>query len=89
MRLVFPLALPDPRFRYEIPYRSLERPADGREWPGQRWVLATSAGYGVALANDAKDSYAAHGGTFYVTAARSPAYAHHDPHPLAPELVRA
>ena len=61
---------------------SLERPADGREWPGQRWVLAGSEGYAVALANDAKYSYAAQDGTLYVTAARSPVYAHHDPYPL-------
>lgn len=82
LRLVFPLALPEQTFRYEIPYGSLERPADGREWPGQRWVLASLEGYAVAFANDAKYSYAAQSGTFYVTAARSPVYAHHDPYPL-------
>ena len=84
LRLAFPLALVRPEFRYEIPYGSLERPADGREWPGQRWVLATDAdGFGVAFANDSKYSYAAQNGTLFVTAARSPVYAHHDPYPLA------
>lgn len=79
LRLVFPLTLQNPAFRYEIPYGSLERPADGREWPGGRWVLASTSDYAIAFANDAKYSYAAQDGTFYVTAARSPVYAHHDP----------
>jgi alpha-mannosidase len=84
LRLTYPLVLERPRFRYEIPYGSLERPTDGREWPGQRWTLALddADGYGVAFANDTKYSYAAQGGTFFVTAARSPVYAHHDPYPL-------
>jgi alpha-mannosidase len=87
LRLCYPLALAAPSFRYEVPYGSVERPADGREWPGQRWVLVTSAqdGYGVALANDAKYSYAADGGTLYLTVLRSPVLAHHDPYALAPD----
>jgi alpha-mannosidase len=65
----------------------MERPADGRERLGQRWVLATShdGGYGVELANDAKYSYAADGSTLYLTALRSPAFAHHDPYVLQPD----
>jgi alpha-mannosidase len=84
LRLAYPLALERPAFRYEVPYGSLERPADGREVPGQRWVLAldSARGYGVAFANDAKYSYAAQNATFFITAARSPVYAHHDPYPL-------
>ena len=87
LRLCYPLALATPSFRCEIPYGSIERPADGREWPGQRWVLATEAdsGYGIALANDCTYSYATQGTTLYLTALRSPAFAHHDPYQLAPD----
>ena len=74
------LALPAPAFRYEIPYGSLERPDDGREYPGQRWVLvAGSDGYGMAIANDAKYSYAAKDDGLFITALRSPVFAHHKP----------
>ena len=33
----------------------------------------------VAIVNDAKYSYAAHDGTLFITAVRSPVFAHHDP----------
>jgi alpha-mannosidase len=86
LRLCYPLALSAPSFRYEIPYGSIERPANGREWPGQRWVLVgePTTDYAIALANDGKYSYAAERSTLYITALRSPALAHHDPYQLAP-----
>src|SRR5919197_6641442 len=85
LRLCYPVALSAPTFRYEVPYGSIERLADGREWPGQRWVLVSGTdGYSLALANDAKYSYAAYGNSLYVTALRSPVYAHHDPYTLVP-----
>ena len=85
LRLCYPLALAAPTFRYEVPYGSMTRPADGREWPGQRWVLAIEdGGYGIALTNGAKYSYAADGAALYITALRSPAFAHHDPYVLQP-----
>ncbi|WP_165423078.1 alpha-mannosidase [Ktedonosporobacter rubrisoli] len=85
LRLCYPLSLPAANFRYEVPYGSLERPANGQEYPGQRWVLASgSDGYGFALANDAKYSYAALENTLYITALRSPVFAHHNPYALQP-----
>ena len=86
LRLRYPLALAQPEFRYEIPYGSVVRSADGREWPGQSWVLARASGYGVVIANDAKYSYAAREDELFLTAARSPAMAHHDPAVLADRL---
>src|SRR2546421_12662239 len=60
LRLCYPVALSAPTFRYEVPYGSMERLAGGREWHGQRWVLVSGTdGDSLALANDAKDSYAA------------------------------
>jgi alpha-mannosidase len=85
LRLVYPFALENPTFRYEIPYGSLEREADGRESPGQRWVTASTSQYSVIVANDAKYSYAAQGSTLMITAVRSPVAAHHDPYVLDPE----
>jgi alpha-mannosidase len=85
LRLCYPVALSSPAFRYEVPYGAIERAADGREYPGQRWVLASAEdGYSVAFANDAKYSYAAAGGTLFITALRSPVIAHHDPFVLDP-----
>jgi alpha-mannosidase len=85
LRLVFPFNVEAPTFRYELPYGSLERKADGREYPGLRWVMACTNDYSVALANDAKYSYAARGSTLMMTTVRSPVAAHHDPYVLDPE----
>ena len=86
LRLSYPLAFSAPTFRYEIPAGSIERPADGREYPGQRWVLASDQdSYGFAVANDAKYSYTALDNTLYITALRSPVYAHHIPYVLQAE----
>ena len=85
LRLCYPFAFESPVFRYEVPYGSACRADDGREYPGQRWVLVTDAAeYGAALANDAKYSYAAANGALYVTVLRSPVFAHHDPYVLDP-----
>lgn len=86
LRLCYPLAFSAPTFRYEVPAGSITRPADGREYPGQRWVLASDQdGHGFALVNDAKYSYTALDNTLYVTALRSPVYAHHVPYVLQAE----
>ncbi len=76
-RLAYPLA--GSRFEYEVPAGWTERPDDGREVFGHRWVRAVRPGLAVALINDAKYSYAAQDGTLFITATRSPVYAHHDP----------
>jgi len=83
LRLCYPVSADAPTFRYEVPAGSTERPADGREYPGQRWALVRGRdGYSLALASDAFYSYAADGHALYVTALRSPAYAHHNPYTL-------
>jgi len=86
LRLRYPVAVDAPTFRYEVPAGSATRPPDGREYPGQRWALVSGrAGYSVAVASDAFYSYAADGQALYVTALRSPVYAHHDPYTLDAE----
>jgi alpha-mannosidase len=66
---------------YEASYAALERPQDGAEEPGQKWVDVTAAdgGAGVALLNDGKHGFDVLDGSIGVTAVRSPIYAHHDP----------
>jgi len=82
LRLAYPLGADS--FEYEIPAGWIARPDDGREVCGQRWVRAARPGLAVAIANDAKYGYAARDGTLFVTAVRSPAFAHHDPMTLPP-----
>ena len=76
-RIAYPLA--DSRFEYEIAAGWVERPDDGKEVSGQRWVRAVRPEATVTIVNDAKYSYAAQDGTLYITATRSPVYSHHDP----------
>jgi alpha-mannosidase len=70
---------------YEIPYGAIERPTDGDEEPGQRWVdvagaIRRSKGrFGLAVLNDGKYGFDVHEGEIGVTVVRSPIYAHHEP----------
>ena len=66
----------------EVPGGWAARPMDGREVPALRWLRATAPGREAALVNDAKYSFAGQDGTVYVTAIRSPVFAHHDPIPV-------
>ncbi len=90
LRLAYPLA--GSRFEFETAAGWFEHPDDGREVAAQRWVraarpdFAVGPDFAVAIANDAKYSYAARDGVLFITAVRSPVYAHHDPMPLEPGL---
>ena len=77
LRLAYPLGAT--RFDYEVPAGWIARPDDGREVPGHAWVRAERADGAVVIVNDAKYSYAARDGTLFITAARSPVFAHHVP----------
>ncbi|MFL5779116.1 MAG: glycoside hydrolase family 38 C-terminal domain-containing protein, partial [Chloroflexota bacterium] len=83
LKLRFPTRLEAVTATYEIPYGTIERPPNGEEEPGQRWVDVTgSAGeqrVGLAVLNDGKYSFDVDGDSIGVTAVRSPIFAHHDP----------
>jgi alpha-mannosidase len=85
LKLRTPTPLVDTTAAYEIPYGVIERPADGDEEPGQRWIdtsgtIPGSEGrFGVAVLNDAKYGFDVLDGELGVTAVRSPIYAHHEP----------
>jgi alpha-mannosidase len=56
VKAAFPLAVKSPVARFEIPYGSIVRPADGAEVPALRWIDVSerTGEYGAALLNDAK-----------------------------------
>ena len=92
LKLRFATRVADPVATYEIPYGTIERPANGEEEPGQRWIDvsgrlagagssadAGSSTFGLAVLNDAKYGFDVHRSELGVTAVRSPIYAHHEP----------
>jgi alpha-mannosidase len=72
IKLAFPLSLEDPVVTCETAYGSVVRPADGLEYPMQRWVDLSSGGYGVALLNDSRYGYDVEGRTVSISVLRSP-----------------
>ncbi len=80
LKFVMPLAFRIDSTRAEIPYASIARPTRPTtrrdsarfETPMQQWVDASTRGYGVALVNDSKYGYSAHGDTIFVSLLRSP-----------------
>jgi alpha-mannosidase len=90
LKLIFPANLNFLRAVYEIPFGHIERPANGEEEPGQRWldvsgvVRGAELPYGLSLLNDGKYSFAVRGRELSLTVLRSPIYAHH--HPTEPDL---
>jgi alpha-mannosidase len=94
LKLRFPVNLLVPRATYEIPYGHIDRPTNGDEEPGQRWLDLTGLRpdrrslYGLSLLNDSKYSFDVraevdrkkmHYAEMGMTVVRSPIYAHHDP----------
>ncbi len=82
LKASFPLALHVDSVHAEIPYGVIARttrPTTSRdsarfEAPMQRWLDAGGRGVGVALVNDGKYGYDAHGDTVRLTLLRSPKY---------------
>ena len=84
LKLVFSVNVKDPLVTYEIPYGHIQRPANGEEEPGLRWLDVSDQSGGLCLANDAKYSYSVEGNALNLTVLRSPVYAHHEPRKLEP-----
>ncbi len=99
-KLRFRTAIAGPVARWEVPYGSTTRAADGSEEPLHSWLSVTGladgipAGLGVAVdglsAADVDTRCATTGsapaGDVGLTMARSPLYAWHDPAPVATDL---
>ncbi|WP_219413136.1 alpha-mannosidase [Pseudonocardia nigra] len=87
LKLRFPTVLRDVTATHEIPYGSVERPADGSEEATQAWVDVTGTlpdgrRAGLSVVNDGKYGHDVRGGDIGITAARSPVYAWHEPKEL-------
>ena len=90
LKLRFATRLLDPVATYEMPYGAIERPANGEEEPGQRWIDVSGKApgdltggddldLGLAVLNDGKYGFDIKAGELGVTAVRSPIFAHHEP----------
>jgi len=86
LKLHFPLNLFLTTATYEIPYGTIQRPANGEEEPGQSWVDLTGVGrnngalIGMSILNDGKYSFDVKEQEINLTVLRSPIYAHHTPY---------
>jgi alpha-mannosidase len=76
IKAAFPLAVKAPEARFEIPYGSIARPADGTEVPALRWIdVAEGSGeYGAALLNDSKYGFDVKGGVMRMSVVHGATY---------------
>jgi alpha-mannosidase len=77
LKLAFPANIVRAVATWEIPYGFVERPANGKEEPGQQWIDVTGKGpdgsvRGLALLNTGKYSFDILGSEMRMTVARSP-----------------
>lgn len=77
LKLAYPVNTENPRAFYEIPYAHIERPCDGEEECGLRWIAVRGREYGMALLNNNKYSFSIKGSTLNLTVVRSPIYGDH------------
>ncbi|MEM2050420.1 MAG: glycoside hydrolase family 38 C-terminal domain-containing protein [Thermoproteota archaeon] len=56
---------------FEIPFGSISRTADGREFPALRWIDLSDGEYGVSLLNDCKYGFDVYGNTMRMTIIRT------------------
>jgi alpha-mannosidase len=76
VKAAFPLEVKEPAARFEIPFGSVGRPADGTEVPALRWVdVAEKSGdYGVSLLNDSRYGFDVKGATMRLSVIHGATY---------------
>ena len=72
LKVAFPVDVTNGKARFEIPFGSIERPANGDEVPAQKWIDLSSNDYGVSLLNNCKYGHDVNGNTMRLTLLRSP-----------------
>ena len=72
LKVAFPVDVSDGKATYEIPFGSIERPANGHEVPAQKWIDLSGKDYGVSLLNDCKYGHDVNGNVMRLTLLRSP-----------------
>jgi alpha-mannosidase len=86
IKLVLPVALPDPDVRCEVPYGIAERPADGTENACNRWLTLASGGFGVGVANNGQYAFAVDpDGTLGLSLARGAVHTRWGDQPIEPD----
>ena len=74
IKLAFPFALDNPTVTYDIPYGAMTRPADGMEYPAQKWIDLASGDYGISLMNNGRYGHDVQGNTVRMSILRSPTH---------------
>ena len=76
IKAAFPLDVQSPAARFEIPYGSIARPADGTEVPALRWIDVSdgSGRYGLALLSDSKYGFDVKGGVMRMSVIHGATY---------------
>ena len=76
IKAAFPVKAATARAEFEIPFGSIERPADGTEVPALRWVDVSDAagGGGLSLLNDSKYGFDVMSGTLRMSIVHGPTY---------------
>ncbi len=77
LKLAYELDVDNPKAYYEIPYGVIERPCDGEEEPGLKWVAMCGDNSRVALVNNNKYSFSFKDNTMNLTVIRSPIFCDH------------
>jgi alpha-mannosidase len=77
LKVAFDVAGDAPKFISQIPFGTIERPADNTEVPALKWSALAGANGGAAILNDCKHGYSAAGNTIRLSLIRS----NYDPDP--------
>ncbi len=90
LKMSIPIATSRPRALYEVPYATVERPTNGEEEPGQRWVDVIGSGddgseKSLLVLNDSKYGFDVLDSEIRVSIVRSPVYAFHRPRKVDPD----
>lgn len=72
LRIDFPTSIKADKATFEIPFGSIDRPANGAEVPAQKWIDLSEAKYGVSLLNDCKYGFHVKDGVLGMTLLRAP-----------------
>jgi alpha-mannosidase len=71
LKAAFSADLSNPKATFEIPFGSIERPSDGAEVVGQKWIDLSDSNYGLSVLNDCKYGFDVKDNTMRVSLLRA------------------
>lgn len=74
IKIAFPFALKNPQAVYEVPFAAAPYPANGMEYPAQKWVDLYSGGYGISLLNNGRYAHDVQENVIRLSVLRSPTH---------------